>query len=433
MHGKDAAVADITGDGRLEIVFAAAFGNSPRLLRRGDDGKYREESERLGELSLNAHGLGIGDLDGDGDLDIVFPDAGERSFRRPGGKARLLLNDGSGHFTDASEQLGAVEKIGAQNPKLIDLDHDFDLDIVLDGKSAETHVYWNDGNAHFTLATDVVPAAKGRPYEVEWADLDGDGDLDAVHMNFTGEGRRTYSNVPLRNELVETGKVSFTPILDGLEGNNAQDQNDLAFFDGDGDGNLDLFVAALPSPPGPEKVFVSSGKLEKASFKQRESAITPHDDSTLDADLADFDGDGRLDLITVQGESRRRADFSNRYYRGTGAPDRRAPRVGRVSTPEKVSAEACRAGIAIIAWIQDDLVDDGGSPVDAMLAWQSSGGDVERIAMKPIGGGLHRAVLRNAGAATGSAWEVWVEAKDPAGNEGRSEKRTVTVVAPRVF
>lgn len=121
IHGKSVAVCDVDGDGLEDLVIAVAFGDQQRLLRKDPAGPgYLDETFRLPPLVLNAFHVGWGDLDDDGDL--VFADAGPNSFSAPVGKARLLINDGAGFFTEAPGQLSAIEKIGAQNAKIVDID-----------------------------------------------------------------------------------------------------------------------------------------------------------------------------------------------------------------------------------------------------------------------------------------------------------------------
>ena len=104
----------------------------------------------------------------------------------------------------AASQLGAVAKVGPQNAKLVDIDSDFDLDIVVDGKSPTTQVYLNDGAANFTLDDTViddslVTSSILSTYETEFADVDGDGDFDAFLMNWDS----SYFDTLLVNRMDE--------------------------------------------------------------------------------------------------------------------------------------------------------------------------------------------------------------------------------------
>ena len=413
LHGKSVAAGDFDGDGLGDLAIAVAFGARPRLLlRRLGPTRFVDAPEALPDLKLNSNGVGAGDFDDDGDLDLVFADAGPNSDRPPGGLLRLFLNDGRGRFVDASERLGAVPKIGAQNPKVVDVDGDLDLDIVLDGKSAVTQLYLNDGAARFTLHLDMIPECEGQPYEIEWGDLDGDLDLDAVFMNFTGTKRVKYQNIVLRNLSSETGRLGFEPIVDALKGRNLEDQNDFALADFDDDGDFDLLVASLMGPPIEEKLFVNAGALGPASFVQKDGAFPKIFDGSLDLTVADFDGDGRLDVVTAEGESRGAEGFRNRYYEGRGAIDSRPPRIARTTRPiEKEKRYLC-----VLAQIVDASSDDGVDFIVAELCSQREGApEVSRTAMKPVGGGIFRGAVE-VRPESKAPDRLWIEARDRAGH-----------------
>ena len=105
--------------------------------------------------------LQAGDLDGDGDLDLIGVHAW---WSTTGGGFVLLLNDGAGTFLDASQSLAMTQAF--ERLLLHDLDQDGDLDVLADGLRLI-----NDGSGGFTSASG--PAS--------WfADLNGDGDLNVV-------------------------------------------------------------------------------------------------------------------------------------------------------------------------------------------------------------------------------------------------------------
>ncbi len=422
LHAKNAAVCDVDGDGRSDIVFAAAFGARPRLLL-WDGAKQRfvdASASHLPDVRLNSNGVGFGDLDGDGDLDLVFVDSGPQSDREPGGRARLFLNDGAGHFSEASDRFPSAPKVGAQNAKILDIDGDLDLDVVVDGKSRETQLFLNDGHGRFTLDTETIPRAGrwGQPYEIEWADLDGDGDLDAVHMSWGQRRTERYRNVVLKNLLVESGRLAFDVITDALDRRNNEDENEFAFFDADDDGDLDLVVATLLAVPGSEKLYLNSGPIGPGFLRLSEHAFSEIVDGTLDLCIADFDGDGAPDVVTAQGESDRFEDFRNRYYKNGGPKDTHPPRISAVVMNEEGGR------LVVKAAIRDGVADDGESRLKVWLTWEVRGEGIESSGSNPMvymGGGLYRGIVPP-GVLVGDdpASAVRVHAEDRAGN--RSER-----------
>jgi hypothetical protein len=438
-HGKQSAVCDVDGDGLLDLVIATAFSDQQRILRKDPNGPgYLDETHRLPPLILNSFGVGWGDFDDDGDIDLVFTDAGASSFGGAGGKARLLINDGTGFFTDAPGRLNAINKIGAQNAKIVDIDSDLDLDIVVDGKSAVSQVYLNDGSGNFTLDTTLIPAAVSVPgagaYETEWGDLDGDLDLDCLYMNFAGSGFPT-TDVAMENQMSQSGVPSLVTIPNAFRGQNAQDENEFALLDTDDDGDLDVLVAALTfgTPITPEKLFLNTGTLGPAFLVQSPDALTGILDSTLDMAIADFNGDGRYDIVTANGEIPT-SSFDNLYYENTGPQDTKAPTIGRVSSlPAFLSIHEIQQGLPVRSWIQDSVVDDGISFVEAKLIAKvtKEGLMVQSSERMPhIGGQVHRALLspqRTSAGIVGAMVSVEVEAHDPAGNTSISDEQQFVV------
>jgi len=430
IHGKNAAVCDVNGDGHNDIAFAVAFGARQRLLLWDPTAaRFVDASDRLPNFVINSNGVGWGDLDDDGDPDLVWVDSGPRSDRAPGGKARMLFNDGNGRFTEASvAQFPSIEKISGQNAEIVDIDGDLDLDVIVDGKSPVTQLYINDGNANFTLDTSTIPEGERgcRTYDVDWADLDGDGDLDGVFMNFVGPQRRKLANVVIANRLIETGRLSFELVRDAFAGRNLEDENDFALVDADDDGDLDVVVAVLTSPPCEEKLFINSGVIGPGFLVELTGAFPVRHDGSLDMTMVDVDGDGRYDAVTAQGESNRHEDFRNRVYLGTGPADSTPPNILRVTSLGSPAPAGTSASIR--AWIQDATVDDGNTFVAARLHWtvERAGQQTRGSAPMPhIGGCLHRAVLP--AAPKGATITYHVSAADRYGNESVSSERAIAV------
>src|SRR5262245_23949394 len=129
--------------------------------------------EQTSETSANAS---LGDLDGDGDLDLVLAKGRHWPLHD-----RVLLNNGKGEFT-VSRNLGETPD-RTYSAVLADLDGDGDLDVVVSNDQPDRKlVYLNDGKANFRISGEWgVPKWPTR--NAAAADLNGDGKPDVIAAN----------------------------------------------------------------------------------------------------------------------------------------------------------------------------------------------------------------------------------------------------------
>jgi hypothetical protein len=132
----------------------------------------------LETTSEDSANVSMGDLDGDGDLDLVLAKGRHSPL-----VDRVLLNDGHGKFVTTDLRPNADRTYSAL---LADLDGDRDLDIVVSNDMPDTKlVYLNDGKARFSVAgTWGDPKWSTRNAAV--ADLNGDKKIDVIAANRPG-------------------------------------------------------------------------------------------------------------------------------------------------------------------------------------------------------------------------------------------------------
>jgi hypothetical protein len=116
-------------------------------------------------------------MDNDGDLDAVITNGHHQSTGHP---ALVLVNDGAGQFIDSGQRLSAVRNAGVA---LGDLDGDGDLDLVLTDYMEPNQVWFNDGAGEFSDSG--LRFGGGQFYRhAHLGDLDRDGDLDVFLATF---------------------------------------------------------------------------------------------------------------------------------------------------------------------------------------------------------------------------------------------------------
>ncbi|MBM4345660.1 MAG: VCBS repeat-containing protein [Deltaproteobacteria bacterium] len=406
---RQVAVGDVDGDGDLDLVAPDSWGMQPDALfiNQGDFKFANQGPARLG-TSSRAAGARFGDLDGDGDLDLVLTDWGKKPFTSMG-TARVYLNDGTGHFAElpaAVPQNTQSIGTGPIDLDLLDADGDFDLDLLLASRQGESLLFRNAGDGTFVDANADLPDQPGPyVYGPDPCDVDGDGDLDLWLDN---GGPKLAEQL-----LINGGKGVFVDeSQQRVVGNPNADDNEVQCVDLDGDGDLDAIVASLSDE---ERGLFNDGK---GYFSFVKGLFPAKGDPTLGLDLGDVDGDGRLDAVTAQGES---GDFTNRLYLGGDdqAVDTMPP-VFRAIAP--LPAEAT-SSVEVRFAVRDRTTTDLGPRLHK--AWAQVKGTNAQVAKATFAGGdLFRAVLSLPGPGT---WGVEVCAIDQAGNAACAQAGTVAV------
>ncbi|MEM1450334.1 MAG: CRTAC1 family protein [Planctomycetota bacterium] len=189
---------DANGDGLQDLLVAGdcyedvPCGSGPplRLHVQQPGGGFVETTQaaRLGRdvlLFSDTHvgGLAAGDIDGDGDLDLVV------AFWE--GFTHLYVNDGSGVFTDRAQDAGIQLQSTCWQPVLHDFDGDGHVDIFQAVDFIENHLWINQGDGTFVdRAADAGVDTSFNEMGVALADHDRDGDLDLYITNIYVPGFR---------------------------------------------------------------------------------------------------------------------------------------------------------------------------------------------------------------------------------------------------
>lgn len=312
-----------------------------------------EQGEQF-KINLYDHGSGVAvaDVDGDGDEDVYLCNQL--------GRNALFVNDGKAQFTDATARagvgLGDRICVGAA---FADVDGDGDQDLFVTSTRGGNVLFRNRGDGTFEEATGAARLTLvGHAQQPAFFDADADGDLDLFvpcSASWTTEARdpadRYYTGVATIEEI-RASKVEHDHFYrnrgDGVYDDVSAEAgfgdtgwgSDPAVFDADDDGDLDLYVArmfgrsTLHANDGTGRfVDVTLERLGKTAF------------GGVGAKAFDVDGDGRLDLYTVDMHSDMWTDpdFDPGRHRETTKRvlkplDARAPKIGFVYEPEHLLA-----------------------------------------------------------------------------------------------
>jgi PKD repeat protein len=285
------AVGDLIPGGRPEVVFDSGDAVGDLRLYQWDGANW-VGTNLLPVISEYGHSLNIGDINMDGDLDIV---SGEMFLNENDDPVmRVLYGDGAGGFLVDEISTG----IGNHESKLGDLDGDGDLDILAKPFKEDVprlDIWLNDG-APLALdlwERDVADSdVPWRTIFVDHADLDGDGFADIVSGGWwwknpgsvDGTWTRTAFGAPL-NQMAAVHDFDLDGDLDilGTEATGSQANADFAWAENDGQGG-----------------FTVHTNIESAigSFLQG-VAVAVFDPPTLEVALSWQNGEGGLQMLTV--------------------------------------------------------------------------------------------------------------------------------------
>ncbi|PTL59926.1 FG-GAP repeat domain-containing protein [Paraconexibacter algicola] len=312
--------ADLDADGRPDVVTAGDFGQGELIaLRNRGGGDFGAPARVPG--TTGAQAVTAGDVDGDGDDDVVAMTATQL----------VVLRAQDGTLT-AGARLGV--QLGAQlQVVLTDQDGDGDLDLAVPSFTT-VQTFRNDGTGSFTAGPRVpVPGATSLS-AVSPADLDGDaardllaadGGTGVVHalrgrpdsgylvsgrVAAAGFGLEDVAAVDLdddgRDDAAAIGSFSFTlatALGDGRGGFRSplatlrpggSGPTSAGVGDLDGDGREDLVVSTIATPAPVLRVHAGDGTVRPPLVASLPTGIAPQNPV-----IADFTGDGRPDIVVA--------------------------------------------------------------------------------------------------------------------------------------
>ena len=247
----------------------------------------------LGEFYIPGDSLLAGDIDSDGDLDLVtyHPDG-----------VSILLNNGDGVFTNNVANLDSPYLFSYtfnQESSLHDIDGDGDLDIIDGNSSVNLKIAYNDGTGNFSNeTTTILPLEDG--YEIgafNFADLDGDLDFDLVANIIRTQDLTHYIGIWLSNgDGTFQSQVNYQ--FDTVDANNRRISYQFDLGDVNLDGIIDLIGGRFNSSFGDNarssEISIALGNGDGTFGRETHYAIPGNTHSIA---LNDLDNDGDIDVV----------------------------------------------------------------------------------------------------------------------------------------
>ncbi len=275
--GPSISCADVNGDSLPDFFIGGALGQSGKIFYQTTSGKFEKSNQAALEADKSYEDIGSSffDADGDGDMDLYVSSGGnEYDIGSTFYRDRLYLNDGQGHFSKATNALPDIRE-SSGCVKVFDYDQDGDQDVFIAGRQkpgqypfpASSYILRNDQGKFTNVSQQIAPALKdiGMVTDAVWTDINQDNNIDLV---LVGEW------MPIR--ILENQAGRF---IDQTQAYHLDQEtgfwNTISAADFDQDGDMDLVAGNM-------------GLNQK--YKASESA-------PFSVYCTDFDENGSLDIV----------------------------------------------------------------------------------------------------------------------------------------
>ena len=335
------STADVDGDGDTDVL--AAYDDRFVWYENTDGAGSFGPERSVGGGSNSVRAIVPADLDGDGDPDALAASSGDSTI------AWYENTDGLGTF--GPRQVISAAAVSAWSVFAADLDGDGDLDALSASQSDDTIAWYENTDGAGTFGpTQIIATDATEALSVSAVDVDGDGDTDVLSASFGDSTIAWYENSDGAGFFGPTQIVTMDAV--------GADSVFPVDLDGDGDPDL-LFASFLDSK------IAWYGKTDGLDDYGPQQVISTATVGPVSVHAADLDGDGDADVISASQGDHTIVWLENIDGAGTFDP------------PQTISVDALLATSVHAADIDGDGDIDvlSSSQADGKIAWYENTGD----------------------------------------------------------
>ena len=286
-----ASIGDIDGDGKPDIVVTNSSSNTISVYRNTSTTGSISSGSFAAKVDFTTdsqpEGVAIGDLDGDGKLDIVVTHASSSTVS----VFRNTSTSGTINTSSLAAKVDLSLAAFASGVVIADMDQDGQPDIIVSTFSNKVIVFHNTGTSggitSGSFATGVNFTTGALCYHLAVGDLDGDGKPDIATSNYSD-----WTVSVLRNTSTP-GSINTGSFATNVDFATPAYPYDIAIADLDGDGKLDIATSTINTYTSLLRNTSTSGTISSSSFATHVDLPT----TGFCTGIADMDGDGKPDLV----------------------------------------------------------------------------------------------------------------------------------------
>ncbi len=274
---RSVTFGDINGDGRIDLLSASPGDDTIAWFANDGASPPNFVRNTVSSNVVGAYSVAVDDIDADGDLDVISTSQSDDT---------MVWHENNGATSPSfTEQLISHKKaVGPTDVATGDVDGDGDIDLLLTVR-LDNSIYWYENNGatppvfNERLITNIGDVA----VSIAAADLDGDGDLDAVTAGGLNSWRvNWYENPGNHNELFTEHELTSV----------AEMASEVHTVDIDNDGDIDILASSAQD--NTVALYQNDGNVPPLFF---ERIISSNATGASSVSSADLNNDGNIELI----------------------------------------------------------------------------------------------------------------------------------------